>query len=128
MYKFSLKTNEQGLYDITKLVRQAVYDSGRREGLCVVYCPHTTAAITINENADMTVREDIAYGLEKAFPNRAEFNHLEGNSDAHIKSSVLGVSQTLIIDKGELVLGTWQSIFFAEFDPPRNRFFYVKII
>lgn len=128
MYKYSLKTYREGLFDITKQVREAVYNSGVREGICVVYCPHTTAAITINENADEYVCSDILFGLNKSFPRCKEFLHDEGNSDGHIKSSVIGASQTIIIDKGELVLGTWQGIFFAEFDPPRNRYFYVKII
>lgn len=128
MYKYSLKTNTEGLYDITKQVKEAVFDSGVREGICVVYCPHTTASITINENADEFVGTDIIYGVKRAFPKCKEFQHDEGNSDCHIKSSLFGASQTLIIDRGELVLGVWQSIFFAEFDPPRERKFYVKII
>jgi secondary thiamine-phosphate synthase enzyme len=128
MYKFNLTTPKEGLYNITKEVKEAVYDSGVRDGLCVVYCPHTTAGITINENADDHVCTDIMFGLNKSFPNCEEFLHDEGNSSGHVKSSVVGVSQTLLIDRGELVLGVWQNIFFAEFDPPRNRNFYVKII
>lgn len=128
MYKYSLKTTVEGLYDITKQVKEAVFNSGVREGLCVVYCPHTTAGITINENADKYVGSDIIFGIKRAFPRCEEFQHDEGNSDGHIKSSLFGASQTLIIDKGELELGVWQSVFFAEFDPPRDRNFFVKII
>ncbi|MFW5780786.1 MAG: secondary thiamine-phosphate synthase enzyme YjbQ [Bacillota bacterium] len=128
MYKYSLRTDSQGLYDITKEVKDAVYDSGKREGICVVYCPHTTAAITINENCDDDVSKDIIFGLNKVFPRFKEYKHDEGNSDGHIKSSLVGASETLIIDNYKLVLGTWQGVFFAEFDPPRNRTFYVKII
>lgn len=128
MYKYNLKTPKEGLYNITKEVKEAVFDSGVREGLCVVYCPHTTAGITINENADEYVCSDIIFGINKAFPQCSEFRHDEGNSNGHIKSSVIGASQTLIIDRGEPVLGTWQNVFFAEFDPPRTRTFYVKII
>lgn len=128
MYKYNLNTPKEGLYNITKEVKEAVFDSGVREGLCVVYCPHTTAGITINENADDDVCTDIMFGLNKAFPTCAEFRHDEGNSSGHVKSSVVGASQTLIIDRGELVLGVWQNIFFAEFDPPRSRSFYVKIV
>lgn len=128
MYKYNLNTPKEGLYNITKEVKEAVFDSGVREGLCIVYCPHTTAGITINENADDDVCTDIMFGLNKAFPNCVEFRHNEGNSSGHVKSSVVGASQTLIIDRGELVLGVWQNIFFAEFDPPRSRSFYVKIV
>ena len=128
MYKFSLNTDKEGLYNITKEVEEAVYDSGKREGLCVVYCPHTTAAITINENCDEDVCKVITFALNKVFQQFKEYKHDEGNSDGHIKSSLIGVSQTLLIDNYKLVLGTWQGIFLAEFDPPRNRNFYVKII
>lgn len=128
MYKYGLKTDCVGMYDITKQVKEAVYNSGVREGICMVFCPHTTAAITINENADEYVCQDISLGLSKSFPRHKEYQHDEGNSDGHIKSSVIGASEMLIIDQGEIVLGTWQSIFFAEFDPPRDRQFYVKIL
>ena len=94
----------------------------------MVYCPHTTAGITINENADPDVVRDLIIGLNKAFPDHPEFRHSEGNSAAHLKASVMGSSATVIIKDGKLVLGTWQSIYFCEFDPPRNRKFYVKVI
>ena len=117
--RYTIKTERRGLYNITSYVRQAVTESGVQSGMAVVFCPHTTAAITINENADPDV---------KTFPNRPQFRHAEGNSDAHMKSSCVGASETVIIDDNELLLGTWQGIYFAEFDGPRTRNFFVKII
>ena len=101
--------------------------SGVVSGIAVVFCPHTTAGVTINENADPDVVTDLILGLDKAFPDRSEFRHSEGNSSAHLKASVMGSSTTIVIDNGKLVLGTWQGIYFCEFDPPRNRKFYVKV-
>jgi secondary thiamine-phosphate synthase enzyme len=98
------------------------------DGIAVVYCPHTTAGITINENADPDVVHDLLLGLAKAYPDRPEFTHSEGNSAAHLKASAMGSSATIIIDGGKPVLGTWQGIYFCEFDPPRNRKFYVKVL
>jgi len=97
-------------------------------GIAVVYCPHTTAGITINENADPDVVHDLLIGLDKAFPSRPEFRHGEGNSAAHLKASAMGSSVTVIIEGGKLLLGTWQSVYFCEFDPPRKRRFYVKVM
>jgi len=94
----------------------------------VVFNPHTTAGITINENADPDVVHDLLLGLNKAFPDRAEFRHGEGNSAAHLKASAMGSSATVIIENGKLLLGTWQSVWFTEFDPPRQRKFYVKVV
>lgn len=128
LFSFTLSTSENGLYDITSMVNDAVQTVKTDNGICVVYTPHTTAAITINENADPDVKTDFMLGLNKAFPDTAEFKHIEGNSHAHIKSSVVGCSQTVIIDKRRLLLGTWQGIYFCEFDGPRTRKFYVKII
>ena len=128
MYKFSLTTDTIGFYDITDKVKQAITDSGVKSGICVVYCPHTTAGITINENADEWVAKDVTFALNKVFPRMAEFKHDEGNSDGHVKSSIIGASETLIIEDGKPVLGVWQNVYFTEFDPPRNRNFYVKII
>jgi secondary thiamine-phosphate synthase enzyme len=128
MYRYDLTTDKEALYDITDQVAEAVKKSGVKEGICLVYCPHTTAAITINENADEWVAKDVIFATKTAFPKLPQFQHDEGNSDGHVKSSVFGVSETLIIDNGKLVLGTWQNIYFAEFDPPRRRNFYVKII
>ena len=126
--EFTLKTDKENLYNITVKVAEAVKASGVAEGFTVVYCPHTTAGITINENADSDVVADLLLGLEKAFPDRLEFRHGEGNSAAHLKSSCVGVSETVIITNGRLLLGTWQGIYFCEFDGPRTRKFYVKIV
>jgi len=115
------------LIDITRTVEEDVRSSGIKEGLCVVYVPHTTAAVTINEDADPSVREDILRQLKNLAPRKGEYSHLEGNSDAHIKSSLLGASQTIPVHEGCLVLGTWQGIFFCEFDGPRDRRFYVTL-
>lgn len=128
MYKFDLKTTERAFYNITPQVKQAVAESKVKEGICLVYCPHTTAAITINENADDDVQRDVMFAMNKVFPRFPEFRHDEGNSDGHVKCSVFGASETLIISDGKLVLGRWQDVYFAEFDPPRQRNFYVKII
>ncbi len=124
-----IRTKEpSAFYNITSYVRQAVIESGVNEGIAVVYCPHTTAAITINENADPDVQNDFIMGMAKSFPELNAFRHSEGNSDAHIKSSTIGASETIIISGGKLLLGTWQDIYFCEFDGPRTRKFYVKII
>lgn len=125
---FNLKTGNEGLYNITSYVRQALNESGVNEGIAVIFCPHTTAAITINENSDPDVQTDLIFALNKTFPDRPEFRHCEGNSHAHMKSSCVGASETVIIHDGNLMLGTWQGIYFAEFDGPRNRKFFVKII
>jgi len=114
--------------DVTHLVRQAVNKSGIQCGVCYLFVPHTTAAIMVNENADPDVMTDIAAGLDRAVPLYADYRHGEGNSAAHIKSMMVGHTGTLFIENGDLVLGTWQGIFFAEFDGPRSRKLYVKII
>ena len=130
MKTFELRTSRFAMHDITALVKQAVRESGIEEGLCTVYCPHTTAAITINENADPDVQHDLLFALADAFgdSDRAEFRHIEGNSHAHLKSSLAGASETIPIARGSLALGTWQGIYFCEFDGPRNRRFHVQII
>jgi secondary thiamine-phosphate synthase enzyme len=125
---FTLKTPREGLIDITEHVQEAVRDGGIHDGIAVVYCPHTTAGITINENADPDVARDLLLGLDAAFPDRAEFRHAEGNSAAHLKASAVGSSVTVIVDGGRLVLGTWQGIYFCEFDGPRTRRFHVTVI
>jgi len=127
-YEYSLTANREDFYNITPQVREAVNKSGVMDGIAVVYSPHTTAGITINENADPDVVRDLLFALDKTYPNRAEFRHSEGNSAAHLKASVIGSSVTVIIDNGKLVLGTWQGVYFCEFDPPRQRKFYVKVI
>lgn len=128
MYKYDLTTDKEAFYNITDMVKDAVIKSGVKNGICVVFCPHTTAAITINENADEWVGKDVILATKTAFPKLAGFRHDEGNSDGHVKCSVYGASETLIIEQGQIILGKWQDIYFAEFDPPRSRNFYVKII
>ena len=128
IYEYSLSTPRESLYNITSQVREAVTKSGITNGIAVVFCPHTTAGITINENADPDVVHDIILGLGEAYPDRAEFRHGEGNSAAHLKASATGASETIFIKDGKTVLGTWQGIYFCEFDPPRNRRFYVKVM
>jgi secondary thiamine-phosphate synthase enzyme len=128
LYKYEIGAPKRNFYNITPQVRDAVSRSGITDGIAVVYCPHTTAGITINENADPDVVRDLLLALDKTFPDRPEFMHSEGNSAAHLKASAIGSSVTIIIDAGNPVLGTWQGIFFCEFDPPRNRKFYVKIM
>ncbi len=126
--KYYINTDAQGLYNITSYVRQAVNESGVNSGIAVVFCPHTTAAITINENADPDVQTDLLFALDKTYPDRPQFRHAEGNSSAHLRSSCVGASETIIIDDGSMVLGMWQGIYFAEFDGPRQRHFFVKVI
>lgn len=128
LYEYRLTTPAENFYTITSSVREAVAKSGVVEGVAVIYCPHTTAGITINENADPDVVKDMLHGLNKAFPDRAEFRHAEGNSSAHLKASAAGASVTVIISQGKLVLGTWQGIYFCEFDAPRTRKYYVKVM
>lgn len=125
---YRLQTQTEGFTNITGMVRKSLEKSGVREGICVVYCPHTTAGITINENADPDVVRDFLFGLSKALPDRPEFRHAEGNSAAHLKASCVGSSATVIVKDGQLVLGVWQGIYFCEFDGPRTRQFYVKVI
>lgn len=126
--QYSLQTEAEGFTNITGLMEQSLAKSGVRDGICAVYCPHTTAGITINENADPNVVHDILLGLSRALPDRAEFRHAEGNSAAHLKASYVGSSATVLIEDGRLVLGTWQGIYFCEFDGPRRRKFYVKVM
>jgi len=128
LFNFQLSTSKEGLIDITAEVTEAIAESGVNEGICIVYCPHTTAAITINENADPDVKTDFISGLDSTFPDLATFLHAEGNSDAHLKSSVVGASEMIIVAGGKPLLGTWQGIYFCEFDGPRNRKFYVKVM
>jgi len=127
-FDYSLSTPKNQLYDITQQVRDAVNKSGANSGIAVVYCPHTTSAITINENTDPAVCDDMMLGLDKAFPDCAEYLHAEGNSAAHLKASAIGSSVTVIINNDGLSLGTWQGIFLCEFDAPRMRKFYVKVL
>lgn len=116
------------MLDITTQVAEKVKREGLKEGTCIIYCPHTTAGITINENADPSVRQDILNHLEKLVPFKGNYSHLEGNADAHIKASIIGSSATVIVSDGRLMLGTWQGIFFCEFDGPRQRKVFLQLI
>ena len=129
METFAVKTSRHDeLVDITAEVQRIVARSGIESGLCCVYTPHTTAAVTINENADPSVRKDIITGLSHLKLEQVNFTHGEGNSPSHIKSSLVGCSETVIIESGRLQLGTWQGIYFCEFDGPRTRSVHVKIL
>ena len=120
--KFSIQSKARTqMIDITPAVQEAVDKAGVTDGAVMVFSPHTTAGITINENADPSVPADLEMILERMIPWEANYRHLEGNSAAHAKSSLVGASELVIIEKGRLVLGTWQSIFFCEFDGPRRR-------
>lgn len=125
---FTIQTKKEELHKITGEVEKIVRETGVQEGYCLVYCPHTTGAITINENTDPHVEEDILLGLGNIVEENSDFKHAEGNSTAHIKSSLVGASEVLFIDQGRLVLGTWQGIYFCEFDGPRTRRVYVKVV
>jgi secondary thiamine-phosphate synthase enzyme len=127
LYEYSLAAPREDFYNITPQLREAIAKSGIASGHAIVYCPHTTVGITINENADPDVVRDLLLGLRKAFPDRPEFRHSEGNSAAHLKASAMGSSATVIVEDGRPLLGTWQGVYFCEFDPPRQRRFYVKV-
>jgi len=116
------------IVDLTSEVQGVVASSGVKDGLCVVFVPHTTAGVTINENADPDVRADILTALQRAVPDSLPFAHSEGNSPAHIKASLIGSSVTVIVKDGKLRLGTWQGIQFCEFDGPRSRKLYVQVM
>lgn len=129
LFQFNIEThNKQEFVNIDSYIEEALEKSQVQEGILIVYCPHTTAGITINENADPDVTRDLGLGLNKTFPNDSEYVHFEGNSDGHMKSSVVGASETLIIQDGAPIFGTWQSVYFTEFDGPRSRKLFVKII
>ena len=125
----TVKTRSQTeLVDITADVSRKVAQSGVREGLCMLYVPHTTAAVLINESADPSVSADILMVLNQVVPWKADYRHMEGNSPAHVKAALVGCSQTIAIENGALVLGTWQGIFFCEFDGPRQRKVHLRIL
>ncbi len=129
MHLINLKTRaREELIEITDDIINLLSTTYIESGMCIIYTPHTTAAVTINENADPDVQRDIIKGLESLSLEKVSYKHGEGNSPAHIKSSLLGCSLTLIIDKGKLILGKWQGIFFCEFDGPRNRIIHVKML
>lgn len=127
--EIAVQTNTQTqIIDITAQIQKVVRESGISEGLCCVFIPHTTAGVTINENADPSVKHDIIMELNKVIPLNDHYRHLEGNSAAHIKASIIGSSVNVPVENNNLLLGTWQGICFCEFDGPRQRKFYVKII
>lgn len=128
IYEYLIRTKTEEFVNITDRVREALTKSVIAEGICVVFCPHTTAGLTINENADPDVIRDLLFALDKTYPHRTEFRHSEGNSPAHLKASTMGSSLTLLVTGGKLVLGTWQGVYFCEFDGPRSRTFYVKVM
>jgi secondary thiamine-phosphate synthase enzyme len=125
----SVKTSGRTeLVDITTKIAKLVKESGVNEGLCMLYVPHTTAAVTINESADPSVKGDILMVLNQIIPWDADYKHMEGNSPAHVKSTLVGASELVAIENSALVLGTWQGLFFCEFDGPRTRKVHVRII
>ncbi len=130
MQRFDVATrNRNEFVEVTEQVRKAVRASGVGSGLCVVYCPHTTAAVTVNENADPDVVHDMLLWLGRAIPQaQAGFRHGEGNSDSHLKASLVGPSVTLLVENGDLVLGRWQGVYFCEFDGPRSRHLHVQVV
>jgi len=125
--KISTKLRED-LIDITDLVLEKIEQSGIKNGIAVIFVPHTTAAILINENSDPMVKKDVLEYYKRNVPLDYDYHHVEGNSDAHIKSTLIGNSLTLIIENSKVILGSWQGIFFCEFDGPRIRKVYIKII
>ncbi len=127
--QFEIRTPKRSaLVEITPQVQRIVSKSGIRDGVCYIFVPHTTAAVTINENADPTVQSDLLSELDKIVPWDDNYDHSEGNSAAHIKSSVIGASQFVFVSDGELKLGTWQGIYLAEFDGPRTRKVWIEVI
>ena len=126
--KVALRTTKlTEMVEITSSIKKIVEESGIREGECYIFVPHTTAAVTINENADPDVTRDIINELNRKIPFEDGYLHGEGNSSAHIKSSITGCSEVMIIHQGHLLLGTWQGVFFCEFDGPRDRMYYVRV-
>jgi len=129
MEEVSIRTQEhQAFYDITGKVQSVVRERGVEDGVCVVFSPHTTAGVTLNENWDESVQHDMGLGLNAISPSRSEYRHGEGNSPAHLKTSLIGSSEMIFIEGGELVLGRWQGIYLAEFDGPRSRKVFVKVL
>jgi len=128
LYTLKLSTPREGFLTITDKVHALIAEEGVSEGYCLVFCPHTTAGITINENSDPDVKHDMLLGLDSAFGDDSRFRHAEGNSSAHLKASAMGASTLVPINDGHLVLGVWQDIYFCEFDGPRHRTCHVQII
>ena len=129
MQQLTVKTQSQTeMIDITRQVQKSIEAADFQDGLCVLYVPHTTAGITINESADPSVRRDILMVMNQMVPWKADYRHMEGNSPAHIKSTLVGTSQLVVVENGQMALGTWQGIFFCEFDGPRSRKLQIKFI
>lgn len=130
IHKFAVKTSSRDeMQDITEQVQKVVKDTGVQEGAVYIYCAHTTAGITINENADPDVKADMLMKLDEVYPwNHPKYKHMEGNSASHLKASTVGASQVVLLESGSMILGTWQGIYFCEFDGPRSRNVYIKII
>jgi len=130
LHKERLRTSRRDeMIDITRRVAAAVDGSGVKEGLALVYCPHTTAGIAINENADPDVKRDVLMRLDEVYPwTHPQYRHTEGNTASHLKAITTGTSQTIVVTGGRLLLGRWQGVYFCEFDGPREREFYVKIV
>ena len=129
MFRFSLSTDSRVCFrDITGEINQHIENSGIESGVCCIFVPHTTAAVTINEKADPSVMRDVSIALNKLIPFDDDYRHLEGNSAAHIKSSIIGASELIPVEHTRLVLGTWQAVFFCEFDGPRRRNILLKLI
>ena len=129
LFEFTVRTSSHTqMIDITRQIQDIVEQSGVNEGMCIVFVPHTTAAVTINENADPNVKTDFMKEIGKIVPWDDGYSHSEGNSAAHLKASIMGFSETVIIDRGRLLLGTWQDIYFLEYDGSRTRTVYVKVM
>jgi len=129
MHELKIRTKTvTEFYEITLDIQDIVKTTGIKSGICLIFVPHTTAAVTINEHADPDVVEDIINGLDSIVPSNINYKHAEGNSPAHIKASLIGSSQSVIVENGNLVLGTWQGIFFCEFDGPRTRTIFIDVL
>jgi secondary thiamine-phosphate synthase enzyme len=129
LYPVEISTHARTeLVDITDEIRKAIKKSGVKSGTCIIYIPHTTAAVTINENYDPSVCEDIVVTLNRLVPHNTRYSHTEGNADAHIKAAIIGSTRTVFFEDGKILFGTWQGIFFCEFDGPRRRRILVKIL
>jgi secondary thiamine-phosphate synthase enzyme len=128
MQMLRVKTNRRTqLVDVTREIEQVVAESGTKEGVCYVYVPHTTAAVMINEHADPDVASDLEGVFDRLVPHKGPYRHVEGNTDSHAKAVMVGASQVIFVERGKLALGTWQGVFFCEFDGPRERKMWVKI-
>ncbi len=128
MYQCSLVTGTEGMYNITSEIKAKIEKNNWKDGILLVYCPHTTASVVISENVDIDVKADILKAFGEAFPKKAEYLHYEGNAHAHIRSTVAGVSVTLMVENKKPILGQFQGVYFMEFDGPRTRNYYLKFI